>query len=517
MQRSNSTTQELKAPFKRLGVWLSALCALLLLNTLSACKADIRTDTVNNSQANLAITNAISNAAIHSHLQPNSKTLTLVTRPGPTTFYNKHHTDLRNTEFSYAGFDYTVVKQFADFLGRDLQVISVESLDDVYRIIENGQADIAASGLHFTPGHPELVFSPAYQEARQVVITRRSQKSFKSPAQMKGLRISIESKSNHVDALSDAQLEWNSVPNINGQQLLQQLADEQIDATIIYLHEFYLFSSRYPQLKVAYEFPQPQHLSWATHKNNEYLQQQSQIFLQKMRRQRMLSKLEENYYGHFKRIYEDGFNSHTFAYQVKNRLPKYQPLIKEVAAKHQLDWRLLAAIAYQESHWRPKAKSPTGVRGMMMLTRTTARELGVKNRLNAEQSLEGGVRYLKKIHQRFEGIQEPDRTWLTLAAYNVGWGHLRDAREITEFQGANRQRWVDVKQRLPLLSQKDWYRYTEYGFARGNEPVTYVQRIRHYHELLRWYFPNQNNELEAAPKADVLDVAVVDDAAGKSG
>lgn len=502
MQRLNSTPHKLTASFKRFGLCLRAQCAFVLLLVLTACKPFIET----HSQAN-----------VHHLDKPATKTLTLVTRPGPTTFYNKQHTDLKNAEFSYAGFDYAIVKQFADFLGRELQVISVESLDDVYQLVETGQADIAASGLHFVQGHSELVFSPHYQEARQVVITRRGQKPLNKLEQLQGLRISIESKSNHAEVLEKAKLSWTSVPNINGQQLLQQLVDEQIDATIVYLHEFYLFSSRYPELKVAYEFLQPQHLAWATHKNDHYLQQQSRIFLQKMRRQRLLSKMEENYYGHFKRIYEEGFNSHTFAYLVKNRLPKYQELMKEVAEEHQLDWRLLAAIAYQESHWQPTAKSPTGVRGMMMLTRTTARELGIKNRLSAKQSLEGGVRYLKKIHQRFDGIQEPDRTWLALAAYNVGWGHLRDAREITEFQGANRQRWVDVKQRLPLLSQKDWYSYTDHGFARGHEPVTYVQRIRHYHELLRWYFPSQNNHLKTAPKAELLDVAAVDDADGKSG
>jgi membrane-bound lytic murein transglycosylase F len=170
--------------------------------------------------------------------------------------------------------------------------------------------------------------------------------------------------------------------------------------------------------------------------------------------------------------------------------------MQDVALKNGLDWRLIAAISYQESHWRPRAKSPTGVRGMMMLTQPTAKEVGVTNRLDAQQSLEGGAHYFLKLHQRLpEEIQEPDRTWFTLAAYNVGWGHLEDAREITHFQGGDANRWVDVKERLPLLERKEWYKYTKHGYARGNEPVTYVQRIRHYYEVLAWRFPNT----EAAP------------------
>ena len=179
--------------------------------------------------------------------------------------------------------------------------------------------------------------------------------------------------------------------------------------------------------------------------------------------------------------------SHTFTRNMQRKLPKYKELIQTVAAEYQMDWHLLAAISYQESHWNPLATSPTGVRGMMMLTRATASELKIKDRLNVAQSLRGGARYLKKLKRRLpEDVTEPNRTWLALAAYNIGMGHLEDSRMITKDRGGNPNLWTDVKESLPLLRRRKWYQTVKYGYARGSEPVTYVQNIRRYYNILQW-------------------------------
>ncbi len=168
------------------------------------------------------------------------------------------------------------------------------------------------------------------------------------------------------------------------------------------------------------------------------------------------------------------------------RLPQYHELFKNVASNHDLDWHLVAAICYQESHWHPKAKSPTGVRGMMMLTLPTAKEVGVKNRLNAEQSVRGGVRYLKQLKRRLpEALQEPDRTWQALAAYNIGMGHLYDARTLASKAGKNPNSWADVSHFLRKLEDPLWHKQTNYGYARGSEPVTYVTNIQRYYRYLQ--------------------------------
>ena len=171
----------------------------------------------------------------------------------------------------------------------------------------------------------------------------------------------------------------------------------------------------------------------------------------------------------------------------EDRLPDVKGIIEQVAIEYDLDWRLLAAISYQESHWDAAARSPTGVRGMMMLTRSTASELQVDDRLDPLQSLRGGARYYKKLYSRLPpGIDVPDRSWFALAAYNIGLGHVEDARVITQQRGGNPNLWNDVRENLPLLRQQKWYKPSKYGYARGDEAARYVRNIRDYYSLLTW-------------------------------
>jgi membrane-bound lytic murein transglycosylase F len=164
-------------------------------------------------------------------------------------------------------------------------------------------------------------------------------------------------------------------------------------------------------------------------------------------------------------------------------------------------------MAYQESHWNPDAESPTGVRGLMMLTNAAASDLGVEDRLDPAQSIRGGAQYLKKMLQALpENIPEPDRTWLALAAYNIGLGHLEDARMLTQKNKGDPDKWVDVKANLPLLSQKKWFQQTRYGYARGREPVRYVENIRTYHDILVWLTERDEKQTEPPPKPPQFEV-----------
>lgn len=177
-----------------------------------------------------------------------------------------------------------------------------------------------------------------------------------------------------------------------------------------------------------------------------------------------------------------------FTQRLETRLPKYTGLIHRAAAEHDIDWQLLAAMSYQESFWDPDATSPTGVRGLMMLTQVTASELKVNNRLDPRQSILGGAEYFARLRARLPAsIQEPDRTSMALAAYNMGMSHLEDARILTEHYGKNPDRWDDVVQFIPLLEQKEYYAALRNGYARGREAVRYVQRIREYQIVIAWH------------------------------
>jgi membrane-bound lytic murein transglycosylase F len=226
------------------------------------------------------------------------------------------------------------------------------------------------------------------------------------------------------------------------------------------------------------------------HSRDQSLLDEATGFLEEIRGDGTLAQLVERYYGHVGRL--NFVDSRDFRRHLNLRLPPLIPFFKKAAGQTGIDWRLLASIGYQESHWDSTAVSPTGVRGIMMLTRATARQMKVRQRTDPEQSILGGARYLKVIERKIpDRIREPDRMWLTLAGYNVGFGHLEDARILTQRQGGDPDKWQDVKKRLPLLSEKKWYKSTKHGYARGREPVQFVENIRSYYALLKRLIPDQ--------------------------
>lgn len=205
-----------------------------------------------------------------------------------------------------------------------------------------------------------------------------------------------------------------------------------------------------------------------------------------------MARLEEKYLGHVGTF--DYVDTRTFLRAIDSTLPDIKPLFEKYAAS--MDWRLLAAISYQESHWNPQATSPTGVRGMMMLTRNTADSLDVNDRLDPEQSIRGGSEYLQRMMEKVpDTIPDDERIWFALAAYNMGYAHMLDVRKLTAKQGGNPDSWADVKLRLPMLSQKRYYAQTTYGYARGHEAYNYVENIRKYQISLVGYLQEQDKRL----------------------
>jgi membrane-bound lytic murein transglycosylase F len=279
-------------------------------------------------------------------------------------------------------------------------------------------------------------------------------------------------------------LSWQEGSNIATSELLNEVWQQALDYTIVDSHEMAVSQGLYPELQVAFDVGQPRHLAWAFPKqadNGLYLA--ALRYLNRIRNNGRLEQLFERYYGHVDDF--DYVGTRRYLAHVQQRLPKYAQYFQAAAEKYGLDWRLLAALGYQESHWNPNAVSPTGVRGIMMLTRDTADQVGVKNRLSARESIDGGTRYLAILKARISNdVAEPDRSWFALAAYNVGLGHLEDARLLAKEAGASPNRWLDVKKYLPLLSKAEWHQKTRYGYARGTEPVNHVQNIRRYYDLL---------------------------------
>ncbi|MBS3935196.1 MAG: transglycosylase SLT domain-containing protein [Sulfuritalea sp.] len=256
-----------------------------------------------------------------------------------------------------------------------------------------------------------------------------------------------------------------------------------------------------PQHAVRIEFSGQRHYALVFPAAAAGLRRQAADFIAAWRADGTLRRLDDRYFGHIGRLDSDDFAA--FLGHVRSRLPKYRKDFLDAQAITGLDWRLLAAVAYQESKWDPLATSPTGVRGMMMLTEETADRMGVTNRLDARQSILAGAEYLTLLMEELPAeIQAPDRLWFALAAYNLGMGHLRGARSFAPGLKRDPNSWVDMREVLPLMARPEYYARLKSGRARGGEAVILVENIRNYHDILARLEPvHTPPSLGAATKA----------------
>ena len=408
--------------------------------------------------------------------------LRVLTRYGPTTYYVKDN--------QLVGFEYELAQRFAEHLNVKLKIIVPDNLGDILRLIENGKADMAAAGLSITPKRKDrFQFGPVYQEVTQQLVYRNGNKKPKNITYLFNGQLEVVANSSHVEQLKSYKedipdLTWTENEELDSSGLLELVQLQMIDYTIADSNDLAANQTVFPELRVAFDLSEPESLAWAMSLSEDgSLFKQMLIFFDKMEESGDLDRLIEKYYGHIRRF--DYIDTRSLYRRIQTDLPKYETLFKEAANKFGFDWRLLAAMSYQESHWDPQAVSSTGVKGLMMLTQSTAKQMKIDNREDPAQSIYAGAGYLASILSRLpERISEPDKIWMAIAAYNVGLGHLEDARVLTEGNGKNPDLWPDVKEHLPLLAKKKWYEKTRYGYARGGEPVRYIENIRRYYDIL---------------------------------
>jgi membrane-bound lytic murein transglycosylase F len=408
-----------------------------------------------------------------------------------------------------AGFEYELVKNYADSLGVDLKVVPSYSLEELFDKLESGEVDILAAGLAVTEKRRQQYdFSPSYDSISQKLVFKQGNIRPRDIEDLTG-NLLIMAHSSHDENLtqlknSNQELTWQVSDEFDSEELLLKVLSDEIDYTVIDSNTLAVNRRYYPEISIGFTIKKPQPLAWAVKKNNDQSIYASLVeFFGRVHHDGTLLALDDKYYGHVEEF--NYVDTRMFIKAVEGKLPQYRPLFEKYS--QELDWRLLAAISYQESHWEPHARSYTGVRGMMMLTLPTAKQMGIKSRLDAEQSIRGGAKYFKQMIDRMpDRILSPDRLWFALASYNIGLGHLNDARKITEKQGGDPDRWVEVKDRLPLLKQKKYYKPTKYGYARGDEAVNYVENIRRYYDTLTWM---DNKSKENALPQPVEDKTVI--------
>ncbi|MEH8016868.1 membrane-bound lytic murein transglycosylase MltF [Rheinheimera muenzenbergensis] len=396
------------------------------------------------------------------------------------------------------GFELELSQALADKLGVKLELYPSYHLNELLQKLDAGQVDYIAGGLTQTELRKSRYrASPAYRWINEVLVFKQGNTWPRTLEELSDTIVVVKDSS-HAETLQQLQfehptLQWQQHPTLDADEILQQVVDGNISYTVTDSNQLALNRRFYPNLSIAFTVRDNLPVSWLLADNTDDSLYAVLIeFFGAMYQNSELITLEDKYFGHIQLF--DYVDTLTYIEAIEQSLPEFKDWFVQYAGE--LDWRLLAALSYQESHWNPKAKSPTGVRGLMMLTLPTAQQMGIRSRLDAEQSIQGGSRYLHRLLTRIpERISMPDRLWFALASYNVGWGHVEDARIITQQQGADPDKWLDVKQRLPLLRQKSVYQTTKYGYARGDEAVTYVENIRRYYDTLLWVDERQQADI----------------------
>jgi len=410
--------------------------------------------------------------------------MTLLTRNGASSYFLDAD--------GPTGPEYELVRQFSRYLNVALNVEVAHTFASLSTMLNARKGELIAANLTRTRSRERAFnFGPDYLQTQILVIRRHGAGKLDSLADLAGLKLMVISGTSYEEALETARndipgLEWESRDDVGIEDLLLAVADKAIDATLVDSNIYAINKTFYPRIEVAFTIEDPVPHAWAFPRgSDDSLAQQARVFLLQQEETGHLESLMQKFYAETERLERP--RMFHFLQDVRTKLPHLIDLFRNSAKTNQVDWRLLAAVGYQESNWDPVAESVTGVRGIMMLTEQTALQLGVDDRLDAAQSIEGGARYLARLRSRLPArIPEPDRTWMALAAYNMGMGHLRDARVLAQKQGLDPDRWSDVMAVLDLLSLEKWYSQTHHGYARGFEAKAYVENIRRFYEVLVW-------------------------------
>ncbi|MGB3626645.1 MAG: membrane-bound lytic murein transglycosylase MltF [Henriciella sp.] len=412
--------------------------------------------------------------------------LVVLTLEGPTT-YTQYDDDAE-------GYEIDVIEAFAENLGVTPRYVVMDDVEALISGIEEGHGHLGAAGLTITDSRAERVkYGPAYKNTEESVVCHQKGPAPADFDQLAEVNLTVLAGSSYVETLQTLRedhsgLNWATRRAGSAMPMLEAVSERRIDCTISDSHLAEYARRLYPDLIIPMTISEDRPLGWIYNEKINGMDQALEGWFMEAHASGYLEELDERWFGHLDEF--DYVEVLRFVERVEQRLPEFRNYFEAAAEDTRFDWHLLAAQAYQESHWDPNAKSPTGVRGLMMLTLPTARELGIEDRTDPEQSVEGGARYLQKLYDRIpDGVSGEDRLWFALAAYNVGMGHIYDARRLAERQGLDKNSWSDLERTLPLLTRPKYYKTVKHGYARGYEPVRYVRKIRDYYNMLRANVP----------------------------
>ncbi|MBR0564691.1 membrane-bound lytic murein transglycosylase MltF [Azoarcus sp. L1K30] len=402
-----------------------------------------------------------------------------------------------------SGFEHDLLERLADTLGVPVRFQTYPDSARAIDAVLNGEAHLAAAGLAQNDRFP-LRWSAPLREVEFVLAGNADSPEINREVDLAGRTVTLRRGTLAADAIEQIRrreptLKAKYVSRAGDQSLLADLSDGKLDLVATDRVHFSYAAQIAPSLTVAYELPVKSHIAWATPiEADGGLGEQVADFLDDARSDGLIARISDRYFGHIRRLDEQDITA--FLVRVQERLPRFIKYFQDAEASTGIDWRYLAAVAYQESQWDPVATSRTGVRGMMMLTSETADRLGIDDRLDARQSILGGARYISLLEEQLpDEVQAPDRLWMATAAYNLGMGHFNGARAIARKLGKDETSWWDMKSVLPLMSRPEYAARLKSGPARGGEAVIMTENVRNYHDILT-RLQTVNAPLPGSPK-----------------
>lgn len=410
--------------------------------------------------------------------------LRVVTLNGPTTWYQGAH--------GPQGPQFQLATAFAAELGLPLSMYAVSDVTAMQQELKSGRADLIAAAIT-----PDLQWqriglaSASYERIAQLVVFQRGDTRPRNMEALRESRLVVGANSPQVAVLGG--LRRNAAPWLHWREVthdeddpVAQVDSGNADFAVVDANEFAYSRQIYPHVSMGFTLPDTRAAHWVVARGAEDLAARVNAFfaaLQSNPEQAGLLRALKAEAPQFHYQTAVGFQG-----DIEQRLPALQSWFEEASLLTGIDWRLLAALGYQESKWLRDAASGDGARGIMMLTLDTAKEMGIADREDPRQSIVAGARYFAQTRNKLpQRIAEPDRSWMTIAAYNVGFGHLEDARILAQTRGKNPDSWADVAAVLPLLAQERWYLQAKHGYARGWEPVRQVEQVQFYLSLLEWF------------------------------
>jgi membrane-bound lytic murein transglycosylase F len=429
---------------------------------------------------------------LRSELRPPRETgeIVILTVRGATTLQKNPGGFKARDDEDGSGYEHDLAALFARELGVKPMFRVLPNHAKLLEEMDAGRGHIAASQLAMTEAlRARFGFGPSYKSVQYQLIHRKADAKPRNLGELGARRIAVIAGTPAHDILNSLQathpsLTIEALPDQPEDELLKQVENRQVDFALFDALGFSVNRRLHPDLAAAFNVGPELKVAWAfTKAADEDLRQSTRLFFDKVRSNGTLARLQDRYFGHTSRMQAP--DSEAFLERIRTVLPKLRPYFHEAEEITGIEWRLLAAIGYQESHWDPNATSPTGVRGLMMLTEDTADRMKVKNRLDPRDSIIGGAKYLAILRDTVPlRIPDPDRSWLALAAYNQGYGHLEDARILTQRKGLNADSWLDVRKTYPLLREPQYYESLKFGFCRGDEAVHFVESVRNYYDII---------------------------------